>query len=152
MKTLLFITSLLSFNFLYSQDIENTMMQDTVYVLFKADKNQNKYFENALSTWNGYYFLEDFFLRKDKRGISIYDSDFNQTYRKANVRYEKKCFLLKHKNQIIGIDFFKKLLTEMEKYGDFKSGQVYYIIDEADFKRNKIKLIEVDSFVFIIRD
>jgi hypothetical protein len=87
MKILIILLFLFSLNILQAQDIDKIMRQDTVYVLFKADKDQTLYIENENSEWHGYYFLKDFFLRKDTRGILQYDSDFNRSYKNADVRY-----------------------------------------------------------------
>jgi hypothetical protein len=65
-----------------------------------------------------------------------YDSDFNTSYKKADVRYEKKCFLRKHKNEIIDISFFRKLLSNMEKYDVMHKIQIFYIIDKDDYDRD----------------
>ena len=61
MKTLLLTIYLLSFNFLHAQDIDQIMRQDTVYVKFKLDKDQTKYFKNENPIWHGYNFLKVFF-------------------------------------------------------------------------------------------
>jgi hypothetical protein len=87
-------------------------------------------------------------LQKDTLGISHYDENLNKIYKPADERYVKKSFLKKHKKEIIDVNFFKKLEKNMEKYGEAYKPQIYYIIDIADFKRNKIKLIEVNSFVY----
>lgn len=78
-----------------------------------------------------------------------YDSDFNTSYKKADVRYEKRCFLRKHKHEIIDISFFKKLLKNSKQYDVMNKIQIFYIIDKDDYERNKIKLVEVDPFVII---
>lgn len=64
-----------------------------------------------------------------------YDSDFNTSYKKADVRYEKKCFL--RKNEIIDISFLRrKLLSNMEKYDVMHKIQIFYIIDKDDYDRD----------------
>ncbi|TDD78444.1 hypothetical protein [Flavobacterium caseinilyticum] len=146
--TLLFF--FLFVNLLHGQEIEEIRKLDTVYILFKADKNQTKYFENECITCQGYYFLEGFFLQKDTLGIFTYDKDSNRIYRPANDRYEKKSFLKKHKKEIIHINFFKKLKKNMEEFGESYKPQIYYIIDMADFRKNKIKLTEVNSLVYVM--
>ena len=149
MKILIILLFLFSLNILQAQDIDKIMRQDTVYVLFKADKDQTKYFKDESPFWHGYNFLEVIFLRKDTRGILQYDSDFNSSYKQADVRYEKKSFLRKHKNEIIDISFFKKFLKNSEQYDVMNKIQIFYIIDKEDYDRNRIKLIEVDPFVII---
>jgi hypothetical protein len=64
-----------------------------------------------------------------------YDSDFNTSYKKADVRYEKKCFL--RKNEIIDISFLRrKPLSNMEKYDVMHKIQIFYIIDKDDYDRD----------------
>jgi hypothetical protein len=148
MKKILYFLFIMSANFLHAQEIDNVRKLDTVYVLFKADRNQTKYFENECNACKGYYFLEGFFFEKDTLGIYNYDENLNKVYKPADVRFVNKSFLKKHKKEIIDVNFFKKLEKNMEKYGEAYKPQVYYIIDVADFKKNKIKLIEVNSFVY----
>ena len=149
MKILIILVFLLSVNISKAQEIDQIMRQDTVYVKFKLDKDQTKYFKNENPIWHGYNFLKVFFLSKDTRGILQYDSDFKTSYKKADVRYEKRCFLRKHKHEIIDISFFKKLLKNSEQYDVMNKIQIFYIIDKDDYEKNKIKLIEVDPFVVI---
>jgi hypothetical protein len=40
----------------------------------------------------------------------------------------------------------------MEKYGNEKKIQIFYIIDKDEYTKNKIKLREVDGYSIIIRD
>jgi hypothetical protein len=61
MKILLILLFLFSLNILQAQDIDKIMRKDTVYVLFKADKDQTKYFKDENPYWHGYNFLKDFF-------------------------------------------------------------------------------------------
>ena len=62
MKKIFLFLLLMSTQFLDAQEIDDIRKLDTVYVFFKADKNQTKYFENECYTCRGYYFLEGFFL------------------------------------------------------------------------------------------
>jgi hypothetical protein len=153
MKKFFFLLFLLVFNFLYSQEIENIKKLDTIYVLFKEDYNQHKTFIKN-NDGNGYYFLgSDFCFIKDAKGIVTLNTNSNEiNYKVADERYEKKSFLRKHKKEIIDVEFLKKLITENVSFVDYPSEKlkIYYIIDVDDFTKNKIKLVEVNSPIFIL--
>jgi hypothetical protein len=148
MRNLILLLFLLVFNFLHSQDIKDIKKLDTIYIFFKEGNNQHKTFVKDYDD-NGYYFFDgDVYFCKDAKGIYYYDNSdipFTKVWKSADERYVRKCFLRKHKKEIIGIDFFKKLKDERISFVDFsEKPKIYYIIDAADFKKNKIKLVEVN--------
>jgi hypothetical protein len=153
MKKSILIIFLLIFNFLHSQEIENIMKLDTIYVLFKEGKNQHKV---SVKDWsgNGYYFLGSLFcFIKEQKGIVTYNTTSKEMgYKTADERYIKKSFLRKHKKEIIGVAFLKKLRDNRILFTDYPTEKlkIYYIIDVADFKKNKIKLVEVNSPIYIL--
>ena len=141
-------------NLLHGQEIEAIRKQDTVYILFKADKNQvkicNKNNENS-----GYYFFngDDIFFGKNKKGIYYYSNTnaFTKIWKPAKDKFVNKSFLVKYKNEIIDFDFLKRLAEKEISFIDFsESKKVYYIIDQENYKKDKIKLSEVNPPLIVM--
>jgi hypothetical protein len=154
MKKILLFLLVMSIHFLQAQEIDDVRKLDTVYVLFEADKNQTKIYTKNNDN-SGYYFFngDDIFFGKNERGIYQYSSKdpFNKIWKPSNDRYVDKSFLLKHKSEIIDFQFFKKLAEKNISFVDFEEREkVYYIIDKADFKKNKIKLTEVNPPLIVM--
>jgi hypothetical protein len=153
MKKSILIVSMLIFNFLHSQEFENIKKLDTIYIVFKEGKNQNKIFVKGYSN-NGYYFFDGTFVFvKETKGIVTYNATSKEmSYKTADERYVKKSFLRKHKKEIIAVGFFKKLRENRISFIEYPTEKlkIYYIIDVADFKKNKIKLVEVNSPIYIL--
>lgn len=103
MKKIFLFLLLMSTHFLDAQEIDDIRKLDTVYVFFKADKNQSKIYSKNNDN-SGYYFFngDDIFFGKNIRGIYHYSSKnpFNKIWKPRNDKYVDKSFLFKHKNKI----------------------------------------------------
>ena len=116
-------------NFLNAQEIEEVRKLDTIYVLFKEDKNQvkicNKNNENS-----GYYFFngDDIFFGKNKKGIYHYSNTnaFTKIWKPAKDKFVDKSFLIKYKNKIIDFDFLKRLAEKEISFIDFSESRKVY--------------------------
>lgn len=72
-----------------------------------------------------------------------YNDSSTETAKKYSPRIEKKSFLKKHKNDIVGIDFFQKYGIKKSTYDAFSVNSVIYIIDCDERKKDKISLYRV---------
>ncbi len=154
MKKIFYFLFIMSANFLHAQEIENVRKLDTIYVLFKADKNQIKICKGN-SDNNGYYFYngDDIFFGKDKKGIYYYSSEtpFTKIWKPGDERYVNKSFLMKHNSKIIDFHFLKKLAKNNVSFVDLtEKKKVYYVIELSKNKNKKIKLIEVNPPLIVM--
>ncbi|WP_374174206.1 hypothetical protein [Flavobacterium tructae] len=141
-----FLTTLI----FYSQDFNYLKNADTLYIEFKGNKNEKKYSIQTRVQPNNFDERAYNFLVQDKWHLYFQHLKYkNWEKQEANivseVRNVTKFFLKKRRNNIIGIDFFKKhksqdiiceLLTQLK---------VFYIIDFTEKKKGKVNIYEVNS-------
>ncbi len=97
---ILTIIFLLSFNMLFSQDLNDIKKLDTIYVLFKEGVEQNKLL--IKNYYNNEYSIREMFLKTD------YIEDGFVKGRQTNILCKPKSFLKKHRNKIIDLQFIRK--------------------------------------------
>ena len=142
MKKLTFLIIFFCYSHSYAQDIEYIKKLDTVYVKFKQSVNQTK---QGSADYRFYTITLD--KIQDEGSLYFTKPDFKdnstETAKKYSPRIEKKSFLKKHKNDIVGIDFFQKYGIKKSTYDAFSVNSVIYIIDCDQRKKDKISLYRV---------
>lgn len=141
---LLFLTSNI-----YSQNISYTKSLDTIFVNFKEDKFQIKTVfpvDNAGVQKRWYTIVLG--NNHDRKFIRFYFQEYKNSEKrdnniKSDMRIEKKSFLKKHKNQVVGIDFFKN--NDVCVLRDIFYNKVVYVIDIEERKKEKLVLYETTS-------
>ncbi|UQD55352.1 hypothetical protein [Flavobacterium sp. K5-23] len=142
MKNLALIFIFLCYCPTYGQDIEYIKKLDTVYVKFKKSTNQTK---EVVADYRFYTIR----LGEVSERTSLYfikpsfDEKATDQIKKYLPRTENKSFLKKHKNDIVGIDFFKKYGIIKSTYGAFSVNCVIYLIDCDEQKKGEITLYRV---------
>jgi hypothetical protein len=142
MKKSAFLTIFFCYSHSYAQDIEYIKKLDTVYIKFKKSVNQTK---QGSADYRFYTIMLD--KIQDEGSLYFTKPDFKdnskETAKKYSLRVEKKSFLKKHKNDIVGIDFFQKYGIKKSTYDAFSANSVIYIIDYDERKKEKIALYRV---------
>ena len=142
MKKSAFLIIFFCYSHSYAQDIEYIKKLDTVYVKFKKSVNQTK---QGSADYRFYTITLD--KIQDEGSLYFTKPDFKdnstETAKKYSPRIEKKSFLKKHKNDIVGIDFFQKYGIKKSTYDAFSVNSVIYIIDCDQRKKDKISLYRV---------
>ncbi|MBP4139412.1 hypothetical protein [Flavobacterium geliluteum] len=131
----------------YCQDISYIKTLDTIFVSFKEDSFQIKTVLPANSKgfqrWYVFYFEKN----NKKENLYFWVSEYpgyrrREMNNKSDIRLVKNSFLKKHKNQIVGIDFFKNY--DICALRDVFFNKVVYIIDTVERKKRKTTLYEVN--------
>ncbi len=133
-------------NISFAQKMSEAIKNDTIYILFKKGEGQNKL--NIKGYYNnGYVFLKTIFFKSEVIVNNQYD---NIKIRDAKVICKPKKFLKKIKDKTIDIEFMKPgtNLSFVDSLCSRK--RVYFIVDEADYKKNKLKLTEVNAPVIVV--
>ncbi len=145
MKYIIYIITVIAYFNSYAQSLDQVMKQDTLYVCFDYGKNQKVQIgsktRSRLGQTKRYYFSFGkkqiyFILRK------YLDYDAMDIDKIADIKIVKKRFLRKNKDKILDYNFFEKQKNLRLTYFDLKQ-KVFYLIDKAEIKRNKIILREV---------
>ena len=133
-------------NISFAQNMNDIIKLDTIYILFKKGPDQNKLEIKGYYN-NGYAFLETIFFKSE---VIVNNQYENVKIRDAKVMCKPKEFLKKIKNKTIDIEFMR-LFTNLDFVNSlFSRKRIYFIIDEADYKKNKIKLTEVNAPVIVV--
>ncbi len=145
-KSLIILTLFLYHNF-YSQNLEDILKKDTLYVCFDYGQNQEVqkglHIHPKLGQRKRYYFRfnKDFivFIKQNYIDFNAIDID-----KKADVLKVPKNFLKKNKAKIINYDFFKKQKDLRTVYFKLEiKNKTFYLIDKKEFKNGMIILREV---------
>ncbi|RKR04685.1 hypothetical protein C8C83_4018 [Flavobacterium sp. 90] len=143
---------LLLFNYGYSQDISYIKTLDTIYVKFKEDKLQTRFvFPDDYKGFKERRYTINFSDDEKKEFFKFFFTEYLNSEKrekgiKAEIKIVKKAFLKKHKEEIIGIDFFQKYGIIKSTYEAFEKCKVIYLIDMNEKKKGKINLYEVTKW------
>ena len=154
MRTIIYIIAIFftSLN-IYCQDFEYLKKTDTIYIEFKNNKNEKKYFiQTRIQPTNFDERAYDFVIQDKWRLYFQHLKYKNWEKKEANivseVRKVNNSFLKKYKKEIIGIDFLKKneqndIICEL-----FTQLKVFYIIDFTEKEKENVILYEVNCINF----
>jgi len=147
MKKIIILLTLFSYQNFYSQNLEDIIKKDTLYICFDYGKNQevqkDQHVHSKMGQRVSYYFRfnKDFivFIKQNYIDFNAIDID-----KKADVLKVPKSFLKKNKAKIINYDFFKKQKDLKMVYFELEiKNKTFYLIDKKEFKNGMIILREV---------
>jgi len=148
MKNIIIILTLFFYQNFYSQNLEDIMKKDTLYVCFDYGKNQevqkDQHIHPKMGQRKRYYFRfnKNFIVFIKQNYIDYTAIDNNK---KADALKVPKNFLKKNKDKIIDYDFFKKQKDLRTVYFELER-KTFYLIDKKEFKNGMITLREVVFF------